>query len=232
MSNVSSQSLASSMFTATQQRLFGLIFGQPRRSFFMTELIELAGIGRGAVQRELARLEKGRIVVTERRGNRKHFQANPDSPVFHELCSIVNKTIGVAEQVRTTLQTIESRISLALIYGSVANQSDTASSDIDLLLVSDDLTLESLYSHLSDVERNLGRQINPTLYTQAEFQSRLGNGNAFLRRVLEQPKIMLKGDIDVERTIGKPGQDRNAESGTKQRSGDLRVDRIGSGAAE
>lgn len=232
MRTVSSQSLAGSMFTATQQRLFGLIFGQPGRSFFLTELIELAGIGRGAVQRELARLEKGRIVVTERRGNRKHFQANQDSPVFQELCSIVNKTIGVAEQVRIALQTIESRISLALIYGSVANQSDTASSDIDLLVVSDDLILESLYSHLSDVEKNLGRRINPTLYTNAEFQSRLGNGNAFLRRVLEQPKIMLKGDIDVERTTGKPGQDRKAENGTKQRSGNFRVDRIGFGAVE
>ena len=75
------------MFTATQQRLYGLLFGQPRRSFFLTELIELAGIGRGAVQRELARLERGRLVVTEHRGNRKHFQANPDSPVFREICS-------------------------------------------------------------------------------------------------------------------------------------------------
>ena len=186
------------MFTATQQRLFGFIFGQPRRSFFLTELIELAGIGRGAVQRELARLEQGRLVNTERRGNRKHFQANPDSPVFQELCSIVNKTIGVAEQVRTALQTIESRIRLALIYGSVANQSDTATSDIDLLVVADDLTLESLYSLLSDTEKNLGRKINPTLYTNAEFQLRQSNRNGFLSRVSEQPKIMLQGDLDVE----------------------------------
>lgn len=220
------------MFTATQQRLFGLIFGQPRRSFFLTELIELAGIGRGAVQRELARLERGRMVTTELRGNRKYFQANPDSPVFEELCSIVNKTTGIAEQLRTALQKIETCISLALIYGSVAKQTDTANSDIDLLVVSDDLTLESLYSYLSDAEKNLGRRINPTVYTEAEFQVRLANGSAFLMRVLEQPKILLKGDIDVEQATGKSGSDRKAESGTKQRSGNFRVDGIGSGAAE
>ncbi len=169
----------------------------------MTELIELAGVGRGAVQRELARLEKGRMVVTERRGNRKHFQANPDSPIFQELCSIVNKTVGVAEQLRTALKTIEKEINLALIYGSIANQSDTADSDIDLLVVSNELTLERLYSLISDVEKKLGRRINPTLYTEAEFQFRLANENAFLKRVLEQPKILLKGSIDVERTTGK-----------------------------
>ncbi len=200
------------MFTATQQRLFGLIFGQPRRSFFLTELIELAGVGRGAVQRELARLEKGRMVVTERRGNRKHFQANPESPVFQELCSIVNKTLGVAEQLRTALKTIEKGINLALIYGSIANQSDTADSDIDLLVVSNELTLEKLYSQLSNVEKKLGRRINPTLYTEAEFQFRLTNENAFLKRVLEQPKIVLKGGFDVERTTGKSGSDWKAES--------------------
>ena len=204
------------MFTATQQRLYGLIFGQPRRSFFLTELIELAGIGRGAVQRELARLERGRMVTTELRGNRKYFQANPDSPVFEELCSIVNKTTGIAEQLRTALQKIETDIFLALIYGSVAKHTDTANSDIDLLVVSDELTLESLYSHLSDAEKNLGRRINPTLYTEAEFQVRLANGSAFLMQVLEQPKILLKGDLDVEQATGKSGSDRKVEGGTKQ----------------
>ena len=187
----SAQSLAGSMFTATQQRLYGLLFGQPRRSFFLTELIDLAGIGRGAVQRELSRLERSRLVVTERRGNRKHFQANPDSPIFQEVCSIVDKTLGLPGQVRAALQPINAKIHLALIYGSVASQSDTADSDIDLLIVSDDLTLERLYLQLAEAEKNLGRRINPTLYTTAEYQHRLADGNPFLTRVLEQEKILI-----------------------------------------
>ena len=208
--------MAGSMFTATQQRLYGLLFGQPRRSFFLTELIELAGIGRGAVQRELARLERGRLVVTEHRGNRKHFQANPDSPVFREICSIVEKTVGVAGQVRTALQPIKAKIRLALIYGSVASQSDTADSDIDLLIVSDDLTLERLYLQLAEAEKNLSREINPTLYTAAEYEHRLADGNPFLTRVLEQPKVLLLEDTDIEQTTGKSGADWKAENGEGQ----------------
>lgn len=190
-------SLADALFTATQQRLLGLLFGQPERSFFVTELIELADVGRGAVQRELARLARSELVVTERHGNQKHYRANPDSPVYAELCSIVGKTVGIAEKIRAALEPLRSRLSLALIYGSVAKQDDAASSDIDLLVVSDDLTLEDLYANLATVERQLGRRVNPTLYTDSEFRQRRSDNNAFLSRVLAGPTVMLEGQLDA-----------------------------------
>ena len=193
----SPQSMADALYTTTQQRLLGLLFGQPRRSFFVTELIELARVGRGAVQRELARLEHSGLVVTERYGNRKHYRANADAPIYKELCSIILKTVGIREQVQAALEPLTAMISLALIYGSVAKQADTAQSDIDLLVVSDDLTLEELYTHLSVAEKRLGRQISPTLYTVPEFNQRRKNGNPFLKRVLEGPTVLLKGDIDA-----------------------------------
>ena len=190
-----SQSMADALFTTTQQRLLGLLFGQPGRSFYVTELIELANVGRGAVQRDLARLEQSGLVVTERYGNRKHYQANADAPIYKELCSIILKTVGLQEQVRAALEPLAALMSLALIYGSVAKQADTAQSDIDLLVVSDDLTLETLYSHLSIAEKQLGRQISPTLYTVTEFNQRRTNSNPFLTRVLEGPTVLLKGEI-------------------------------------
>ena len=189
------QPLADALFTSTQRRLLGLLFGQPERSFFVTELIELADVGRGAVQRELSRFEHSGLVVTERHGNRKHYRANPDAPIYDELCSIIRKTVGMEEQVRAALEPLEQRISLALIYGSVAKRSYTANSDIDLLVVSVDLTLEELYARLSGVEEHLGRQINPTLYTVDEFDRRLATGNAFLNRVLEGPIYLLWGEL-------------------------------------
>ncbi|MEQ8204943.1 MAG: nucleotidyltransferase domain-containing protein [Woeseia sp.] len=189
------QSLADALFTATQQRLLGLLFGQPERSYFVTELIELADVGRGAVQRELARLARSELVVIERVGNQKHYRANPDSPIYMELCSIVSKTVGVEENVRVALQPLASRISLALIYGSVAKHSDTAKSDIDLLVVSDELTLEDLYSALSAAEQKLGRQVNPTLYTVSEFQKRRADNNALLSRVVAGPIAILTGQL-------------------------------------
>ena len=192
-----SQSLSDALFTTTQQRLLGLLFGQPGRSFFVTELIELADVGRGAVQRELLRLERSGLVVTERHGNQKHCRANSDAPIYNELCSIISKTVGVQEQVRAALEPLAAQIFIALIYGSVAKQSDTAASDIDLLVVSDHLTLEDLYSHLSTAELKLGRQINPTLYTVVEFSKRRSSGNSFLKRVLEGPTTVFWGDPDA-----------------------------------
>ena len=190
-------SLADALFTSTQQRLLGLLFGQPERSFFVTELIELANVGRGSVQRELARLARSELVVTERHGNQKHYRANPESPIYRELCSIVSKTAGIEENLRAALEPLAAQLSLALIYGSVAKKTDTASSDIDLLLVSDDLTLEDLYANLSTVEQRLGRQINPTLYTVEEFRKRRSGNNAFLSRVLAGPTIILEGQLDA-----------------------------------
>lgn len=191
------QSLADALFTATRQRLLGLLFGQPHRSFFVTELIELADVGRGAVQRELARLGRSELVVIERHGNQKHYLANPNAPIYGELCSIVSKTVGIEENVRAALEPLAARLSLALIYGSVAKQSDTASSDIDLLVVSDELTLEELYATLSTVEQHLGRQVNPTLYTDSEFRKRRSGKNAFLNRVLAGPTVILEGQLDA-----------------------------------
>ena len=195
--DTSAQSMANALFTTTQQRLLGLLFGQPGRSFYVTELIELANVGRGAVQRELARLEQSGLVLTEQNGNRKHYQADPDAPIYDELCSIILKTVGIEEQVRAALEPLGAQLFLALIYGSVAQQADTAKSDIDLLVVSVDLTLEALYAQLSPAEKRLGRQISPTLYTVTEFNQRRANGSPFLKRVLEGPIVLLKGDIDA-----------------------------------
>jgi len=190
-------SLADALFTATQQRLFGLLFGQPERSFFVTELIDLAGVGRGAVQRELSRLEQTGLLIAERRGNQKHYRANPAAPIFDELCSIVRKTVGIESQIREALAPLAARVSAALIYGSVAKRTDTAKSDIDLLVVADDLTLEDLYSALSAAEQQLGRPINPTLFTAEELAKRRASGNPFLERVLSGPVSPLIGELDA-----------------------------------
>ncbi len=156
-------SLANALFTTTQQRVLGLLFGQPQRSFFATELIALTGSGSGAVQRELHRLAASGLVTVTRVGNQKHFQANPSSPVFKELRSLVIKTIGLADPIRHALAPLAEKIDLALLYGSVPKGTDTAGSDIDLLVVADELSLEELFAVLADVETSLDRKINPTL---------------------------------------------------------------------
>src|SRR4030081_2131411 len=108
-------SLADALFSTTQQRLLGLLFGQPDRSFYATELIKRLGAGSGAVQRELARLEESGLVSVSRVGTQKHYQANPDSPLFAELCGIVQKTVGIAEPLRSALKKLAPRIVAAFV---------------------------------------------------------------------------------------------------------------------
>ena len=160
-------------------------------------MMALTGAGRGAVQRELQRLAESGLVTITKVGTQKHYQANSESPLFDELCSIVRKTVGLEEPIRGALAPLAKRIRLALIYGSIAKGLDTAASDVDLLVVSDDLTLEDLYRALSPAEAALARKINPTLYTTAEFRRRKSQ-RSFLKRVLEGPTITVLGSIDAE----------------------------------
>src|SRR5712692_5698328 len=136
-------SLATAVFSKTQQRVLALLFGQPDRSFYASELIQMARGGSGAVQRELARLQQSGLVTVKRLGNQKHYQANPKSPIFAELSSIVRKTVGLAEPVREALRPLVRDIKAAFVYGSVAKRTDTAESDVDLMIVSDKLTYRS-----------------------------------------------------------------------------------------
>ena len=189
-------SLADALFTTTQQRVLSLLFGQPSRSFFASELIELTGSGSGAVQRELQRLVSSGLVTVTRVGRQKHHQANPDSPVFEELHGLVLKTVAMAEPIRQAVESLDQRIALALVYGSVAKGTDTAASDIDLLIVSDQVMLEDIYSALAPVETKLGRKFAPTLYTTREFAERKASGSAFLTRVLADEHMVLIGTED------------------------------------
>jgi DNA-binding transcriptional ArsR family regulator len=170
--------LSDALFTKTQQRVLGLLFGNPDRSYYANEIVRLAGSGIGAVQRELGKLAAAGIIEIRRVGNQKHYQANRQSPIFDELRGIAVKTFGIADVLRSFLEPFKERIRAALIYGSVAKGSDTA-----------------------EAESKLGRSVKPTIYKPAELQRKLKGDNAFLQRVMEQPVIYLIGSQDdLERT--------------------------------
>jgi predicted nucleotidyltransferase len=184
------------LFSKTQQRVLAVLFGQAHRSFYANEIIALAESGSGAVQRELTRLEAASLITAQRIGNQKHYQANKDAPIFEELRSIVLKTFGVSDVIASGLQDVWSNIELAFIYGSVAKGSEHAASDIDLMIVADNLSNAELITALESSQTQLGRMINPTLYTKAEFAQRITEGRSFITRVMEQPKIFIKGSAD------------------------------------
>jgi len=189
-------SLADALFSTTQQRVLGLLFGQPDRSYYATELIGLAGVGSGGVQRELARLAQSGLVTVRSVGNQKHYQANPDAPVYGELCGIVRKTFGLGDPLRGALAPLAGQIKCAFVFGSVAKRQDTASSDIDLMVISDSLSYADMFDAVELASAQLGRTINPTIYSTQELAKRIQQGDAFITRVLAQPKLWLIGGED------------------------------------
>lgn len=185
--------LADALFSSTQQRVLGMLFGQPDRSFFLTELIQLLGVGSGAVQRELARLAQSGLVTVRKVGTQKHYQANPDSPIFHELVGLVGKTVGLAEPLRAALAPLASRIKVAFVYGSVASGEDTAKSDIDVMLIGEDLSYAEIYESLQTAESSLGRPVNPTVFSGEEWLRKRKEKQSFVAKVAARPKLFLIG---------------------------------------
>jgi predicted nucleotidyltransferase len=185
--------IADALFSKGRQRVLSVLFGNPGRSFYANEVIALAGSGTGAVQRELIRLEVTGLVTVTRVGKQKHYQANAAAPVFEELRGLVLKTSGLADVLRAALTPLTGQINAAFVYGSVAKKQDTAKSDIDLMVVSDSLTYADLFAALEEASDRLGRKVNPTVYSPHELAKRRKQGNAFVTRVLAQPKIWLIG---------------------------------------
>ena len=191
--------LGDALFSGVQQRVLAVIFGMPERSFYRNELLQLTRSGKGALQRELERLEKSGLVTVRAQGNQRHYQANSAAPIFEELHGIVVKTFGVADVLRQYLAPLAERIQAAFIYGSIAKRAETAASDVDLLVVSASVGYQDVIEALQPAEKKIGRKINPTVYKPAELRRKRAERSSFVVRVLQQPKIFLIGsDAELE----------------------------------
>jgi predicted nucleotidyltransferase len=184
------------LFTPVQARVLGLLFGQPERRYQSAELIRLAQGGTGAVHRQLARLADAGLVTVTRSGNQKHYQARRDSPVFHELHGLVVKTVGLVEPVRQALWDLRRDIRAAFIYGSVAKGTDRATSDIDLMVISDALDYTALYAALAQAEAALGRRINPTVVTRRDWKRKRAAADSFVKRISAARRVFVFGSDD------------------------------------
>jgi len=192
--NATTPSLVDALFPRVRQRVLGLLYGNPERSFFSNEIVALAQSGTGAVQRELASLAGAGLLTVSSQGNQKHYKANTAAPVFEELRGLVLKTSGLVDLLRTALAPLAARMDAAFVFGSVSKKQDTATSDIDLMVVSDSLGYADVFSVLEDASTRLGRKVNPTIYTRAELSRRLRQNNAFATRVLAQDKLWVIGN--------------------------------------
>ena len=188
--------LADALFTSVQQRVLGLLYGQPDRSFQSGELIRLAKSGTGAVHRQVASLADVGLVTVKQIGNQKYYQANRESPVFRELHGLIVKTVGLTEPLRHALKGQASAIRAAFVYGSVAKGSDKTRSDIDLMVISDSLRYTDLFEALQKAEATLSRTVNPTVLKHAEWRAKRSRKDSFVARIASQPKLFVVGSND------------------------------------
>jgi len=191
-------SAADALFTKTQQRVLGLLYGNPARSFYSNEIVRLSGVGIGTVHRELARLHASGLVTAGLIGNQKHYQANREAPVFDELRGLAVKTFGVADVLRSALAPLASRIRVAFMHGPLAAGKDSTDQKVDVMVLSDYLAYGDLIAALAPAERMLGRGVNPTIYGRVEFLRRVSQEGGYPGRALEGPRILLIGtDVDI-----------------------------------
>jgi predicted nucleotidyltransferase len=195
MGNIKSEptSLSGALFSNVQQRVLGLIFSHPERSFYTSEILRNVNSGTGAVARELSRLQRSGLVSVQSIGNQKHYRANPESPIFQELQSLVLKTVGLATPLAESLRAYANQITAAFVFGSVAKGSDTAASDIDLIVIGHDLDYSDLYAALQEAESKLCRKVKPLFLTVEEWHRKVAQKDSFVHKISSQPKIFIVG---------------------------------------
>lgn len=188
-------SIGSALFGKTRLAILALLYGQADRAFYLSEIVRLVGAGRGAVQRELARLARAGLLMRTEQGQQVYFQANPEAPVFDELRGLIRKTAGIVDLLRLSLESLGGRIQRAFVFGSVARGEETARSDIDLLVVGD-VSLFDIVSATASIRKTLGRDLNPIVFPPAEYAEKIRVRDHFLATILAGPKLYVIGGDD------------------------------------
>jgi predicted nucleotidyltransferase len=196
--------LSKTLFSKTRRAILSLLYSHVDDAYYLRQIVRAAGVGMGAVQRELKQLSDAGIIRRIVRGHQVYYQANPQCPVFTELKTLILKTVGVGAALKAALAPLGDRIDVAFIYGSIARSEENRESDVDILVVGK-ATFAEIVSSLSEAQNAIGREINPTVYPPAEFRSKLVAGHHFLNAVLKGPLFFLIGDKrELARLARKP----------------------------
>ena len=184
--------LGDALFTTTQQKVLGLLYAQPQKSFFTKEILRSTGMGVATIKRELDRMVAAGILSMTKIGNQHHYQAKPECPIYQELLSIVKKTFGVKDVIKLALSPLTAQVAWAFIFGSVASGKESSGSDIDLMVIGD-VAFSEVVSVIYPLQETLGREINPKLFRKEEWALMLKNKDAFVREVLSKPRMDVMG---------------------------------------
>jgi DNA-binding transcriptional ArsR family regulator len=188
-----------------RRRVLSLLLLHPERALHVREIARRTATTAGTLNKELARLHRAGLLEREEIGNQVRYSANRESPVYEELTGILRKTVGLADVLAEVLAPAANSIQVAFVYGSLARSTETARSDVDVMLIGT-LSFAEAVRLLSLAGATLGRQVNPKIYSAREWGAAVAARDPFVAEVLAQPKIFLIG-IDAE--LERPGRRRS-----------------------
>jgi DNA-binding transcriptional ArsR family regulator len=177
----------------TRQGILAATLVRPEKAWYVSELARRMGVPSSSLQRELQDLSEAGILKSHRQGRMAYYQANADSPLFSDLRGLLLKTAGLVDVLADTLNPLAAKLRLVFVYGSIASGNEQSDSDIDLMAVGTISPVE-LALPLRNARELLGREINPTVYTPAEFNKKRTAKDHFLMRVLDKPKLFVIGN--------------------------------------
>jgi len=184
--------LAGALFGKARRTILALLFTHDQESFYLRQIIRAVGQSPGAVQRELALLTSAGLLVRTANGHQVYYRANRESPVFAEMKSLMVKTAGVADVLRSALSPLGDRIKAAFLYGSLARGTERKTSDADVMVVGE-VSFAEVVEALRSTQDTLGREVNATVWSPEEFRKRKRSGQHFLKAVLQAPRVLLIG---------------------------------------
>ena len=200
--------LGTLLFGTYRRQVLGLLLLHPDEAFHLREIARVTQTQPGTLRRELTQLARAGVLTSEKVGNLVRYQADTSCPIYEELRGILKKTAGVVDVLRDALSPLRDRIAVAFIYGSVARGGERRTSDIDVMVVGD-VNFEEVVGVLHRCQERLRREINPNVYAVAEFKRKSKDRDAFLARVMKEPKLFVQGADD---DIGKLTANRKAKA--------------------
>ncbi|WP_321507479.1 nucleotidyltransferase domain-containing protein [uncultured Methanoregula sp.] len=177
----------------TRVKLLTLFLLNPGSEFYIREIVRTTGDNINAVRRELANLESFGLITGQKKGNLQYYTVSTGHFLYADLQKIVLKTEGIAGLIKEALS--EEKITCMFIYGSYAKGTAGAKSDIDLFIVGD-VDEDRIIPVIHSCEQAAGREINYTLMTLSELKMRKKNRDPFVKNVLSEAKILIRGTCD------------------------------------
>ena len=140
--------------------------------------------------------------ASSRVGNQVQHFANRSHQIYPELAGILRKTVGLADVLIEALTPLANEVKVAFVFGSVARGAETTGSDIDLLIIGES-DFGSVVDALHPTQQQLGREINPKVFSAREWRAKLRSRDSFVTEIVAQPKIFLIGSQDELAELGR-----------------------------